>query len=57
MELREFDAKNDAYERDFYLLKKNLIAEAKSLGFAYDGYIDILEKAAADIIDLGEGEK
>ena len=54
--LVEFDLKRDAYERDFELLKNRLIDSANLMRIHPDGYIDIIEKAAADIIDLHHGD-
>jgi hypothetical protein len=56
-DLCQHDARIDEWEADWDLLRKNLKAEVKSLGFASEGYIDIIEKAAADLVDLKWGEE
>ena len=56
-DLCEFEANNDAWEHDWDILRKNLTAVVKTLGFTPDGYLDILEKAAGDIIDLHRNEE
>ena len=53
-DLCEFDAKQDAWEADWSSLRHKIAHAVLEAGFDRKGSRDIIEKAAADIIDLQE---
>ena len=55
--LNDFEARNDAWEAEWLRLTRNLKTVVRQSGHAKPGYIDIIEKAAADIVDLTNHEE
>ena len=55
--LNDFEARNDAWEREWALLFNAFAKIAEEHGHYADGYSDIIEKAAADLVDLTNHEE
>ena len=52
--LNGFERNNDAWELEWQMLVSAWIGSARALGHDHKGYLDIIEKAAADLVDLTE---
>ena len=55
--LNDFERNNDAWEREWNILVSAWRSSAIALGHDNKGYIDIIEKAAADLVDLTNHEE